>query len=75
MFEMYWEKKEEKFHWYFSIIQNKPENTCDICEQFVPGNAERGVNHNVCNIFVKGNNSSLKVHTEIKHKDKAKSGI
>ena len=30
---------------------------------------------NVCNIFVKGNNSSLKVHTEIKHKDKAKSGI
>ena len=29
----------------------------------------------MCNIFVKGNNSSLKVHTEIKHKDKTKSGI
>ena len=46
MFEMYSEKNsenKEKFHCYFSIIQNKPENTCDICEQFVPGNAERGV--------------------------------
>ena len=28
-----------------------------------------------CKIFVRGNNDSLKVHIEIKHKDKAKSDI
>ena len=70
-------------------VKNKPGNTCDICEQFVPGNAgslkvhkwkhqtqSKGQSEGQwCNVckIFVKGNKGNLVHTETKHKDKAKS--